>query len=52
MRLNSNWPFKTDSTTVVCVRIIEFGGQVIEFCGAGEVLVNPLVIFETTRTAI
>jgi hypothetical protein len=50
--LNSNSPFKTDSKTISCVRIVQFGRQMIVFCSADEVLPNSFPIFETTHKII
>jgi hypothetical protein len=52
IRLNSNFPFKTDSKTVLCVRIVQLSGQTIVFRGADEVLATPFAIFETASKVI
>jgi hypothetical protein len=51
-RLNANLAFKTDAKIVLCVCIVQIGGQMIKFRDVDEVLVNPFAIFETTRKVI
>jgi hypothetical protein len=52
IRSNFNSLFKTDSKSVLGVRIFQFGRQTIVFRSANEVLANPLAVLEVIHTVM